>query len=88
MHNGPPPHCVPPPGELQTLFQAGHGTALDLIYAKRVLNSPSPDPTSFDRKQCTLIIVEIGLCKDLDCKIKTEKRPKILPLLAALRKYL
>ena len=45
------------------LFEAGHGTSPDLIYARGVPDSPSPDLTSFDRKQCTLIIIEIGFCR-------------------------
>jgi hypothetical protein len=52
------------------LFDAGHGTSPDLIYARGVPNTPSPDPTSFDQKQCTLIIVEIGFCRDLGCDVK------------------
>jgi len=51
------------------LFEAGHGTSLDLIYARGVLNTPSPDPTSFNKMQCTLILVEIGFCRDLGCDV-------------------
>ncbi len=70
------------------LFAAGHGTAPDLIYARGVPDSPSPDPTSFDRKQCTLIIIEIGFCRDLGCVEKLEeKTSKYAPLLEALRRY-
>ncbi len=28
---------------------------------------PPPDPTSFDKNQCTLIIIEIGFCRDFGC---------------------
>ena len=73
------PDWVLLPGETQTLFQAGHGTAPDLIYARGVLNSPFLDPTSFNKKQCTLIIVEIGFCMDLGCDIMIEKNREILP---------
>ena len=70
------------------LFDAGHGTAPDLIYARGVPNTPSPDPNSFDRKQCTLIIVEIGFCMDLGCDAKFDKKTeKYSPLIATLRKY-
>jgi hypothetical protein len=69
-------------------FEAGHGTAPDLIYAKGVPDTPSPDPTSFNRKQCTLILVEIGFCRDLGYDIKfDEKTEKYSPLIADLRKY-
>jgi len=67
------------------MFEAGHGTAPDLIYARGVPDAPSRDPTSFKRRQCTLIIVEIGFCRDLGCEIKFEKKTeKYSPLLAAL----
>ena len=86
-----PPRRIPdwvlPPGETQTMFQAGHGTAPDLMYARGAPNSPSPDPTSFDKKRCNLIIVEFCLCTDLDCDIKIEKNTeKYSPFIAALRR--
>ena len=69
-------------------FEAGHGTSPSLIYARGVLDAPSPDPTSFDIKQCTLIIVEIGFCTDLGCDIKFEKKTeKYFPLIATLLRY-
>ena len=46
------------------LFKNGHGTAPDLIYAKKVPDTPAPDPTTFDRKKCNLILIEDGLCRD------------------------
>ncbi len=69
------------------LYEAGHGTAPDLIYARGVLNIPSPDPTYFDRRQCTLILVEIGFCRYLGCDIKHNKKTEYSPLIAAFRKY-
>jgi hypothetical protein len=70
------------------LFEAGHGTAPDLIYARGVPDSPDPNPNTFDRKQCTLIIIEIGFCRDFGCVEKLEeKSSKYAPLLAALRRY-
>jgi hypothetical protein len=70
------------------MFEAGHGIAPDLIYTRRVLNTPSPDPTSFDKKKCTHILVEIGFCRDLGCGIKFEKKTeKNFPLLADLKIY-
>jgi hypothetical protein len=62
--------------------------APDLIYASGVPDSPSPDPTSFNKKLCTLIVVEIGFCKDLGCEDKLEaKTNKYIPLIAALKKH-
>jgi hypothetical protein len=74
--------------EIQELHAAGHGTAPDLIYARGVPDSPSPDPTSFDKKLCTLIIVEVGFCRDLGCEEKLEaKIIKYAPFIAALKKH-
>jgi hypothetical protein len=68
------PHRIPnwllPPKETQELFHTGHGTASDLIYVIGVLDSPSPCPTMIDKKQCLLILIEIGLCKDFGYDIK------------------
>ena len=67
------------------LLEAGHCTSPDLIYARGVPDTPSPDPTSFDKRQCTLIIVEIGFCKDLNCAVMFDKKTeKYSPLIAAL----
>ncbi len=74
--------------ETHKLYAAGHGTSPDLIYAKGVPDSPSPDPTSFNKKLCTLIIVEVGFYLDLRCDAKLEaKTTKYAPLLASLRKH-
>jgi hypothetical protein len=70
------------------LFEARHDTQPDLTYARGVPDAFSPDPTSFDKKQCTLVIVEIGFCKDLGCDVKIDKKTeKYSPLIAALRRY-
>jgi hypothetical protein len=70
------------------LFEAGHGTAPGLIYSRGVRDSPSPDLTSLDKKQCTLIIIEIGFCREFGCVEKLEeKTSKYAPLLAALGRY-
>jgi len=77
-----------PRGETQMMFEARHGAAPDLIYARGVPDTPTPDTTSFDKKQCTLIIVEIGLCRDLGCDVKFDKKTeKYSPLVAALIRY-
>ena len=49
------------------LFAAGHGTAPDLIYARGVPDTPEPDPTTFDRKNCNLIVNEVFFCRDFGC---------------------
>ena len=62
------------------MFKAGHGTTPNLIYARGVPNTPSPDPTSFNKKQCTLIFVEtMDFCKDLGCDVKFDKKTEKYP---------
>ena len=74
--------------ETQELYSAGHRTTPDLIYARGVLDSPHSDPTSFNKKLCTLIVVEIGFCRDLGCGTKIEtKTKKYSPLIAVLNRY-
>ena len=62
--------------EVQELYSAGHGKAPELIYAREVPDFPHPDPTSFNTKLCTLIVVEIGFCRDLGCDSKLEAKTK------------
>ncbi len=70
------------------MFEAGHGTTPDLIYARGVPDTPFPDPTYFDKKHCNLIIIEIGFYRDLGCDAKFDKKTeKYSCLIAALRKY-
>ncbi len=74
--------------KFQDLYASGHETTPDLIYARGVLDSPSPDPTTFNTRLCTLIIVEVGFCRDLGCEDKLEaKTNKYIPLIAALKKH-
>ena len=91
MHRNAKPHPgLGPPTcrETHMMFEAGHSTSPGLIYARGVPNTPSPDPTFFDKKQCTLILVEIGLCRDLGCDVNFDKKTeKYALLIAALRKY-
>jgi hypothetical protein len=44
---------------------AGAGAASDIIYARGVPADPSPDIDSFNRKDCSLVLFEIGFCNDL-----------------------
>ena len=52
----------------------------DIIYARGVHADPSPDIVSFNHKVCSLVLFEIGLCKDLGC----HKKLKYSPLVTAL----
>jgi hypothetical protein len=82
------PDWVLPHSEAQMMFEAGHGLAPDLVYARGVPDTPFPDPTSYDIRQCILITIEIGFCMDLGCDIKFDgKTEKYSALVAALRKY-
>jgi hypothetical protein len=49
---------------------------------------PSPDIDSFYRKDCSLVLTEIGFYKDLGCHKKLkEKTDKYNPLVTTLRRY-
>jgi hypothetical protein len=81
------PYWVLLHAETLMLFESGHGTTPDFIYARGVPGTPSPDPTSFNTKQCILILIETGFCRDLGCDVKFDKKTeKYSPLIAALRK--
>jgi hypothetical protein len=61
-------------------FQESHGTTPNLIYVKGVPNTPTPYPTTFDRKQCFVITIELRLCRRFGCAIKiAEKTSKYAP---------
>jgi len=67
-------------------MSAGEGTAPDIIYVQRRPVELTIDPGSFDRKDCSLILFEIGFCRDLGCHDKlADKTDKYHPLLCALR---
>jgi hypothetical protein len=56
---------------------AGVGAAPDIIYARGVPADPSLDFNALNRMDCTLVLFEVGFCKDLDCHQKyTEKTDK------------
>jgi hypothetical protein len=44
------PPWVLPPEEAQALFEAGHGTAPDLIYARGILDTPLPGQSTTDKE--------------------------------------
>ncbi len=85
------PSWVLPSDETKALFEASHGTAPDLICARGrrgILDAPHPDQTNTDKKLCTLILIEVGFCRDLGCdKRHHEKTEKYSPLVAALKKH-
>ncbi len=62
--------------------------APDIIYARGVPADPSPEIDSFNRKDCSLILFEVGFCRDLGChKKREEQTDKYNPLLTTLRRY-
>jgi hypothetical protein len=68
------PAWVLPQEDLNNLVGAGAGAAPDIIYARGESTDPTPDPDSFDRKDCFLILFEIGFCRDLGCHDKLTKK--------------
>ena len=86
----PPPRYIPagvlPQEYLDSLRAEGAGAAPDIIYARGVPADPIPDQDSFDRKDCSLILFEIGFCRDLGLHEKRTKKTEMYhPLLCALR---
>jgi hypothetical protein len=57
------PDWILPHETHEALFREGYGTAPDPIYATGVPDTPAPDPSTFDRKQCVLIIIAVGFCQ-------------------------
>ena len=82
--------CHIPPWALNeattaALRDSGHGVSPDLIYARGVPNSPQLHSTTFDKKQCSLLLIEVGFGADLNLKRKIEeKTAKYQPLIQAL----
>jgi hypothetical protein len=80
------PDWILPLETQETLFRAGHDTNPDLIYARGVPDTPSPDLSTLDRKKCNLILVEVGFCQDFGCyKRLQETTAKYAPLVNALK---
>jgi hypothetical protein len=81
------PSWVLPTERLDSLRQRGLGVTPDLIYARGVPNAANPDPSSFDKASCTLLLVEVGFGSDLNLKAKSEeKTQKYQPLIEELKK--
>ena len=71
-----------------TLGKHGDGTAPDLTYARGIPDTPHPDQSTTDKKLCTLILLEVGFCRDQGCDKKhNEKTEKYYPLIAAFKKH-
>jgi hypothetical protein len=90
VQGGPHPDtpCVIPPDETKKIFEDGHGTTPDLVYAGGMPAPPDPDLKNFNKMLCTLIPAEVAFCRDIGCYAKlTEKTEKYSPLVAALKKY-
>jgi hypothetical protein len=67
-------------------FRAGHGTTPDLIYARGVPETPSPDQSTLDRKKCNLIFIEVRFYRDFGYHEKLQKKTtKYAPLVNALK---
>ena len=74
--------------ETQAIFEGGHDTAPDLICAKGGPATPDPGLTNFDKKLCSLILIEVGFSRDLGCDKKhEEKTEKYSSLVASLKGY-
>ncbi len=49
-------------------------------------DTPAPDLTTFDRKRCSLILIEVGFSRDFGCHTKLrEKTAKYAPLVIDLK---
>jgi len=68
------PVWVLPQEDLDNLMAAGVGAAPDIIYARGVPADPTPDLGSFDIKNGSLTLFEIGLCRDLGLQNKLAKK--------------
>ena len=67
-------------------YKAGHGTSPDLIYARGIPDTSSPDLGAFDRRRCNIVLIEIGSCMDFGCHSKLgEKINKYASLVASLQ---
>ena len=77
---------VLPPQDLDNLMATGVGAAPDIIYARGVPADPTPDLDSLNRKDCSLILFEIGFFRDLGFHEKhAKKTEKFHSLLCAFR---
>ena len=85
------PSYIPPwilsTEQTNKLRHQGLGVTPDLIYARGVPNVPNPNPSSFNKAECTLLLIEVGFGSDLNLKAKLEEKTlKYQPLLDELKK--
>jgi hypothetical protein len=86
----PPPHYLPdwvlPPEDSDALRALAQGVTPDLVYGVGVPDVMDPSLAAFCRKDCSLILIEVGFCADLRCHAKfLGKLEKYTPLLELLR---
>ena len=68
------------------MFNKGHDTVFDLIYASGMRYTFSPNPISFKHRQYTIIVVLFY--QNFGCNEKiAEKTEKYSPFIEALKKY-
>ena len=70
--------------DLDILIAAEVEAAPDIIYAQEVPADPTTDLNSIDLKDCYLILLEIGFCRDLGCHDKLTKKSEKFQ---SLRRY-
>ena len=81
------PALILPPEELETLIYDKTGAAPDLISARGVPDTKNPDPSLFDRRDCNLVVIEVGFCQEFGLRKKlSDKTEKYAPLVAALQR--
>jgi hypothetical protein len=51
-------------------MSAGAGAAPDIFYAQGMPTDPPPDMDTFNMKDCSIILAEAVVCKDLGCHDK------------------
>ena len=69
------PAWLLPQEDLDSLIAAGVGAApTSSMPDQGVPVDPSPEIDSFNRKDCSLILFEIGFCRDLGCHKKLRKK--------------
>ncbi len=61
-----------PPERIDIFRRQGLGVTPDLIYARGVPNVPNPNPSSFNKATCSLLLIEAGFVSDLNLKAKME----------------
>jgi hypothetical protein len=89
-HAAAPPQYLPswvlPHEDSDALRSLAQGVTPDLVYGVGVPDVLDPSLAAFDRKACSLILIEVGFCADLRCQVKFQgKLDKYTPLLELLR---